>query len=541
MRILLLDCPIVKISGHDARSISLPGEGGIVYIQKILNMLERQNFHPDVLLQCERLGKRIFLKGLEDVEFPKIFWAIDSHLNMHWQRWYVQLFDYVLTPHVSIFQALCPEWQPKKIQRCIFPGILRPWIPHAERSESISFVGVIDENRQARKAFANILDKWHNAKIRHCSFHEMLDLYSQTCILPNECIANEFNFRITEGASCGCCVLTPDIGADLEANFTPGKEVLTYKHILEMHEILGFLKNRQKISESIGQSAQKRVLSEHLSDHKGMDIARVCEQISARKRTGSEIKRIFALTCLEWARSAPELRKKISDFEGFLDSDDDHIDTLSMKLRLRLEENNNALATSLLNKLSYYLLNKCYDKENIDAHTVCAVGACRLHNMPLFLKHFTFCKHFGPEIRHPENEFQALLCWAEILEKTNRISQPGFTFESGVHCPETALECLLEAGIFQREEHERKLWIRRLSECCDRTPLKELSKMSHAQLSIDNPTSWQHSLSYAISCLAMNDLQGGMDELRMARQLAEKCGEVAAFEEALRSSGCRHA
>ncbi|MBQ9407465.1 MAG: glycosyltransferase family 1 protein [Desulfovibrio sp.] len=186
-------------------------------------------FRPDVLIQREHIGKRRFLYGLEQLHCPKIFWAVDSHLNMAWQRWYIRLFDLVLTPHSSLFAALPQEWQSAPAQNFAWPGCRRPWRSHDKRSHSVAFVGVIDNNRPMRRSFAELLRRRCGLEACTLPFDAMLALYDDTRVLPNEAIAHEFNFRIMEGASCGCCVLTPDIGDDLAANFTPGREVIAHR------------------------------------------------------------------------------------------------------------------------------------------------------------------------------------------------------------------------------------------------------------------------------------------------------------------------
>lgn len=54
--------------------------------------------------------------------------------------------------------------------------------------------------------------------------------------LPNDCIAGEANYRLFEGASCGCLMLLPDIGGDQNSQFAPGKDFEPYANVLELIE-----------------------------------------------------------------------------------------------------------------------------------------------------------------------------------------------------------------------------------------------------------------------------------------------------------------
>ena len=103
MNILLVDCDFGELPGHTVRKANLGDTGGIVPVQWLLNAPEADggNFRPDVIIQMEYLGRRVFLSGMSELDCPKIFWAVDSHLNLFWQRWYGRLFDVVLTPHTG--------------------------------------------------------------------------------------------------------------------------------------------------------------------------------------------------------------------------------------------------------------------------------------------------------------------------------------------------------------------------------------------------------------------------------------------------------
>ncbi|HCG04014.1 MAG TPA: glycosyltransferase family 1 protein, partial [Desulfovibrio sp.] len=67
--------------GHEVLDLHPPG--GIV---DIAALLDARGFAPDLLVQQETLGVRAILAGLENLPCRKAFWAIDSHLNMHWHR-----------------------------------------------------------------------------------------------------------------------------------------------------------------------------------------------------------------------------------------------------------------------------------------------------------------------------------------------------------------------------------------------------------------------------------------------------------------------
>lgn len=74
-------------------------------------------------------------------------------------------------------------------------------------------------------------------------------------MVPNESIAFEVNYRLTESASAGACVLTTPVGEDQNRLYTPDREILIYEQSLELLEKTAFLRRRPDIAEKIGRAA----------------------------------------------------------------------------------------------------------------------------------------------------------------------------------------------------------------------------------------------------------------------------------------------
>lgn len=546
MNILLVDCDFGEMPGHTVRRVSLKGEGGLVPVRRLLRGPggSGETFRPDLLVQMEHLARRIFLSGLEELDCPKIFWAVDTHLNLFWQRWYAQLFDLVLTPHPHLFNALPPAWRLRNNARPFaMPGRRRACRPHAQRRQAASFVGVIDKNRPRRFHFAQFLRQRHQVDARHLSFSAMLDLYDDTRILPNESICQEFNFRIMEGASCGCCVLTEDIGEDLRAHFEPGKEVITYRHALELDELLSFFSARPALTEKIGQAAQRKVQMAHLLTHRASEVIHIARSLSARTRACGESQRIFALACLQWARGNPAYRKHWPSLTALLERQGAHHDVMAMRLRLLLESDRMKDARHLLSEI---LAAESHGPElppdaeaSLDVHTACAVAALRLGDLPALQTCWRRQHSEKADLPAPTTLFQGCLAWADMLTHSGRLCQPGFQFDPTRNCPESALEMLLMAEQWIPDEENQRLWVRKLAECCDKTPLLSLAVSCNARRSLDFPEDWRASLDYALACLRSFRLEEGLAELEAAYGLARKSGQEADFRLAADCRGIR--
>src|SRR5436190_10334396 len=92
MRILHLGnpqvIPALRALGHDVRVASQlcpllvapgrPVDARVLY----------REFAPDaeVFFMADTLGRQTLAYGVEDVPIPRIYWAIDVHVNFFWQR-----------------------------------------------------------------------------------------------------------------------------------------------------------------------------------------------------------------------------------------------------------------------------------------------------------------------------------------------------------------------------------------------------------------------------------------------------------------------
>ena len=538
MKILLLNCDLGPLKGHEVRQINF-AHGGIISLRKLLHSkkIDISTFQPDLLVQRELLGRRLLVRDLDVFPCLKIFWSIDSHLNMFWQRWYCRLFDLVLTPHASLFKQLPQKWNVGSVKQMSFPGYDRHWRPHSSRNLVGAFVGRLDDNRDQRVRFAQFLHEKHRIKTQRLPFDEMLNLYCNVRVLPNESICQEFNFRIMEGASCGCCVITEEIGEDLEANFRPGKEILTYRHALELDELITFLKKRPNLTEKIGLAAWQRVQNYHLPSHRWQSLLKM-----ARQFVPSHISSWQAdYFCF---RAAAQIARELNDADTCL-----HLATMlanlpatpdikAMRLRLMVENGWHDKARCLLEEIltdftAQTVDNNCLD---VDLRAAC-VGAAILMDdtSPLHDK----CRSLAvqPNGFIPCTLFQTVIAMAHLLQQAGRICQPGFAFNPVKHCPETAIEMLLAADRLAKSSDERRQLHFEVSHLADYTPLLTLNLNSKAHVSLANTDDWRASFAYAMACLKTFRLSDGLAELSLAEKLADRHGNGKIFSSFLREHG----
>lgn len=287
MRILSVNSCLdaaLRYCGHEVFSVRVPG--GLCALRQVDGV---DAFAPDLLFQQESLGNPLVVTDLPSFSCAKAFWSIDTHINLHWHRYYGRLFDLFLTPHRAFCAEAPAHWQHPSLCRLAYVGTQHPWNDHATRTDSLNFVGRITEQRLFRKHFLSFLQQRYAVQARDgLSRQAMLNMYADTRILPNESIAFETNFRLLEGASCGCCVISPDIGEDQDTLFEPAREILIYKDALECMDLIDFCLRKPRMAENIGKLAHQRVQAEHLSVHRAVQLLHAVQQAPAVALTGTQ-------------------------------------------------------------------------------------------------------------------------------------------------------------------------------------------------------------------------------------------------------------
>lgn len=260
---------------------------------------------PDCIIQQERLGgARYFLTGLEHAPCPTMFLSFDTHLNLYWHKYYARLFDAVLTPHLSLFDALPDEDRHPQVFRFSHAGEPLPWRSHASRPFPLAFCGRLTPERPLRSRMTALVRGAFSLELRQdATREEMFRLYADARIVPNEAIGFECNLRVFESASAGAAVLTPDCGPDQEAVFADGTEMLVYADGLDLCEKIRWLASNPEKTETMGRAAWERVQREHLPRHRAATVQALLPGLRKARATGADAALFVWLTRLERAKS----------------------------------------------------------------------------------------------------------------------------------------------------------------------------------------------------------------------------------------------
>jgi glycosyltransferase involved in cell wall biosynthesis/tetratricopeptide (TPR) repeat protein len=273
MRILHLGnlqvVPALRALGHDVRVASelcplLVARGRPVDVRLLYREIAPD---ADAFFMVDTLGRQTLAYGIEELPIPRLYWAIDVHLNLYWQRPYARLFDLVLTAqkdYVRFFAAdgVPARWLPWGIDPTLFR------VDDQVRTTDLVFVGVVDANRPKRAAaVAELRRRFGLVTFGVDANHrlaetDMARVFGSAKIVFNESVFGDLNFRTFEAMACGALLLTERIGNGLVDLFTPGTHLAVYSPDDLIDQVEHYLSSSRE-RERIAAAGRELVLTRH--------------------------------------------------------------------------------------------------------------------------------------------------------------------------------------------------------------------------------------------------------------------------------------
>lgn len=487
--------------------------------------LQDNGFVPDLVVQMESLGTRPFLTGLDSLDCLLIFWAVDPHLNSHWHGAYARLFDLTCSTQRSLVSRL-KQCGAKDVRWLPPHGVSHPWPEKMERVHPVAFAGRLSEQRPARQWMVDYLrGKVGEFPVEQTlSYPEMMTLYQQTRILPNESILGEVNFRLFEGTACGCLVLTQDLGDEQASLFEPGREIDTYADAAELDEKLDWYLGNERLAEAMGRAAYKRLHAEHLAIHRAQRLLEFAQDTSSNRAVGDEKAKWAAIAVASmWetgmvSLSAGDVLSRLAELRQ-------DADVATSTLRVQAVA---GMKSVMEENIQTLLGGKLYT-DSLDVNLTGSTAALRLGNWDgakafwyRYLQSFDSAKP-----RPPQNIKDLLSLWAKELKRHGRVYRGGFTYNPECHLPAMAMDCLLSILATEPED----ISTLRLMDAMLR-PYKELDQVRVGFLSIltlHERSDWRLAFESAMTNLRCYRLESGLDELRLSRELATRQGQERAF------------
>ncbi|WP_051295052.1 glycosyltransferase [Maridesulfovibrio bastinii] len=534
LKLFLINCrgPVVDAfiaQGHTVKSINVSET-----VFDAAEAISKCEFSPDVLIQQENLGRRLFLKNLSSLSCLKIFWSVDTHLNFHWHSIYARLFDSVLTTQKKYLS---------KFKKCGIPAFWVPWMgvrpgtvsgirgikPYSSRKYDMTFIGRVSDSRRSRKWFVEFLSSQYDLNCMDgLNYSEMMGVYRDTRIVPNEAILNEVNFRLFEAASCACAVVTPDVGEELGELFDVGREIEIYSNAVELKDIVDRLSKDTKAAEMMALKGYARILEDHLPDNRVRSIVDIA---GSTTKNVLNIRDEFRITALMHA-ALLETGNKFFEFEdvcNWLVSAGRSMETDTALIRLYALSGN---VEKVWKTASSYIKN---DKLLADSYSCMSFSLSCWRSGYWDLAKIFWYEHCGKKkievIVKPENETELLVLWAKELFKSGWIIRSGVVFDEKKDVPACAIDCLSSAFYLSPKNLDISKLMEIYLDKAEGMQFMRVGFLSH--LSLYFPNDWRVAFELAAASLETFRFEQGLSELKNAESLAQKQGYEKIFRRLL--------
>jgi hypothetical protein len=368
--------------------------------------------------------------------------------------------------------------------------------------------------------------------------------------VPNESICREVNFRLFEGASCGCLVLGQNVGEDQNVCFTPGREVVLYEHGLDLLEKAAFYRKNRPAAEKIARAAWLRVQAEHLPAHRVGELLALAEKCSVGgagaggRAGGEEADKYYYLALQQLSEHGSHDLNPKWLLSRFLELAEDG-EVAAAELRALTRMGSDYIRQGL--DLCAKILREALYVSSVSCNLAGSVF-CRLHGdaraSSLFLErqervaqgeNNTGGSSCAVECGQEAGLSGFYLAWASLLYKRKKLARPGCRFapKEGL-LPENALECLLLAQVEMESgayvSTENKFLMEQMHLVFSALPgYAHLDLGALAHLSLYGQDDWRLQAQFGLSALQCLKVESGLDELADALGKAEKQGEAPDF------------
>ena len=279
----------------------------------LAHFFDRLTDRPDLLVYTDHLGRHAWPEGLEELDIPKIYYAVDTPINFWWQKHFGTLFDICYAdqkPFAARFQeeGLDGRWLPVAVNAAAYQSA------SAEPGEKIydfGFVGVLnDQVRGKRGQLIQSLSSRFSLKTLGdrgpgwAGPEESAALYRQSRLILNENLFPGVTTRMFEALACGTALFTEKAGGDLGEIFQPGEDFAWF----EPQELLAaadyWLADEARLAKMAAR-ARAKVLGAHDISHRAEKVLRDAEALNpGRGRPSPEnrdrLGRTLFLTAMRW-------------------------------------------------------------------------------------------------------------------------------------------------------------------------------------------------------------------------------------------------
>ncbi|MDR1081435.1 MAG: glycosyltransferase [Deltaproteobacteria bacterium] len=277
---------------------------------------------PDLIVYTDHLGIHGWPEGIADLHgVPRVYYAVDTPINLWWQRHFARLFDYVFAD-----QKPCAD----ELSRM---GMKAGWLPVGVDAKSylpssgedggkiydFGFVGVMDEARRPKRArLMSLISQRYSVKTAGSRGDgwvgpgESGQLYRQSKLALNENLFPGVTMRMLEAMASGAVLFTEKAGGDLGEMFTPGEDFAWFDPP-ELLDAAETWLNDEKLRKRAARRASEKVQASHDVTNRAETFLQAVQGVNpgtalSGKAAADEEGRFLFLTALRWPREDGQKR-----------------------------------------------------------------------------------------------------------------------------------------------------------------------------------------------------------------------------------------
>jgi len=236
--------------------------------------IARSGFQPDGVLFIEGGTRRLFPSGMEALDCPTAWYAIDTHIHPELHAHTACLFDLSFVAQREFLPLFAPsqaEWLPLAADLALYPQA------RLERDLDVAYVG--SDNRTLHPERALLLDairsRYASVYLGRAEPARIGEIYSRAKVVFNKSVRNDVNMRYFEAMAAGAALLTDRTsGNGVEELFSPGVDFVEYEDESSMLASIDRLLADDAERERIGQRGKETVLAHHTYRQRAEQLAK---------------------------------------------------------------------------------------------------------------------------------------------------------------------------------------------------------------------------------------------------------------------------
>lgn len=237
----------------------------ITHINSVLKKLPQSFGTPDVIV-CFDNSSPIYVFGLEDINIPTFFYAVDTHQHLELHTYLSNCFDHMtiaMKDYLShIHENGCKDvdWLPLWASKVVDAS--------DEKKYGAVFVGTLNKDlNPGRVAFFEKLCKETDVLCKQGAWWEIFP-YSE--IVINQTVKGDLNFRVFEAMGTGALLLTEKTPNGLFDIFEDKKHLVTYTKddVKEAKEIIEYYLSHTDEARQIARAGREEIFKHHLPRHR---------------------------------------------------------------------------------------------------------------------------------------------------------------------------------------------------------------------------------------------------------------------------------